>query len=226
MKRFILMVIVFCLASPLFLAAEKKKKEKAVTLKPGDIVLADFEGHPNNLGGEVGVYGDGEPNWTKAEDPHSWYLEPGNKYYKKANVHGGSQSFCLVHGQKGIMKGWASFGMDLGPDVDLSTVPKKVKSLDLSKFKYLVFWVKGTKGGERFKILFRDSHSPSYMAQVKQDPLPEGCTTKWQQVVIPLADIKENVDLKSMDHVGLEFGINIGNKKDAVFYVDDFAFVK
>lgn len=233
MKKVFLIILSVFLLLPLLSEAGKKKEAKkkvksakVISLKPGDILIADFEGHPNCLNGEVGVYGDGEPDWSKPDDPHSWYLEPHLKDYKKSNVHSGAQCFRLVNGQKGVSKRWASFGVDLGPDVDISMIPKKVKSLDISKFKYLVFWVKGEKGGEKFKVLFRDSHAPSYMPQAKINPFPKGCSTKWQQVVILLSEIKNSVDLKSMDHVGLEFGSNVGNPKLAIFYVDDFAFVK
>ncbi|MDD5066429.1 MAG: hypothetical protein PHF84_05225 [bacterium] len=234
MKKYFLFIIPVMVLSvvPLFSADIKAKPDKAkeikkeISLKPGDIMVADFEGHPNNLGGAVGVYGDGEPDWSKPAETHSWYYEPQLKDYSRKNVHSGAQSFRLVHGQKGISQQWASFGCDLGPDLDISVTPKKVKALDVSQCKSFVFWIKGAKGGEKFKVIFRDSHAPSYMPQAKTDPLPKGCTQEWQQVVIPLSGIEDRVDLRNMVHAGLEFGINTGNAKGAVFYLDDWAFVK
>lgn len=223
---FLILILVFSVSLEAKKKTTKKEGTKEISLKPGDIMVADFEGHPNNLGGQVGVYGDGEPDWNKPKDPHSWYYEPQLDDYSRKNVHGGAQSFRLVHGQKGISKQWASFGVDLGADLDISVTPKKVKVLDVSRCKYFVCWVKGTKGGEKFKVLFRDAHAPSYMPQAKIDPMPKGCEKKWTQVVIPLKDIEDRVDLEKLVHVGFEFGINVGNKQGATFYTDDWAFVK
>ncbi len=133
-----------------------------------DLVIADFEGHPNKIGGEVGVYGSLEPNWDDKASPYSWYYEPNKAGYSKNNVHGGAQSFRLVNAL-GSQKDqtWGSFSMDLGPTLDITPVPKKVNSKDVSGYKYLVFWVKGAKGDENMEILFRDSHAASYIPQAK-----------------------------------------------------------
>lgn len=189
-----------------------------------DLVVADFEVHPNKLGGEVGVYGSLEPNWDDKNTPYSWYYAPNTPGYDAKNIHGGKQSFRLVNAL-GMKKdeSWGSFSMDLGPLTDAVSVPKKVKSKDVTAYKYLTFWVKGEKGGEKMELLFRDSRAPSYMPQGKY--AIEEATTEWKEITVPLDGIsKMGVDLKSLDNIGIAFGPDAGNKPGAVVYIDDFAF--
>jgi hypothetical protein len=189
-------------------------------------VIADFESHPNNLGGEVGVYGSLEPNWDDKASPFSWYYAPSAPGYDVKNVHSGKQSFRLVNAL-GTKKAetWGSFSMDLGLTTDATTTPKKVKSLDVTKYKYLTFWLKGDKGGEKLELLFRDSHAQNYMPQAKykvQDAVPE-----WVKISVPLEEIQKlGIDLKALDNIGIAFGPDAGNKQGAIIYVDDFAFTE
>ena len=189
-----------------------------------DLIIADFEGWPNNVGGEMGVYGSLEPNWAKKETvPYSWCYTPKTPMYTEENVYQGKQSWRLVNalGAKPD-ENWGSFAMDLGPTVDLTKEPKKIDSLDVSNYKYLTFWIKGKKGGEHLEVLFRDAHAPDYMPQVKYK-VPDA-TTEWQKVVIPLSKIKNKVDLTKLDNIGIAFGPDVGNKKGAIIYMDYFVF--
>ncbi|MFH1778855.1 MAG: hypothetical protein ABH847_02360, partial [Candidatus Omnitrophota bacterium] len=44
---------------------------KQVFAEEEPLLVANFSGHPNDLGGEVGVYGSLEPNWDeKATTPY------------------------------------------------------------------------------------------------------------------------------------------------------------
>lgn len=197
---------------------------KAVTLEEGEILVSDFEGWPNNLGGEIGVYGALEPDWDQANlYPFSWVYEPIVAGYDPSNVHGGNNSFRLVNGL-GIKPKeiWGSFAMDLGPTVDLTVVPKKVESLDVSGYRYLTFWAKGEKGGEKMELLVRDAHALNYMPQVKHK-LPD-LTAGWQKIIIALEDIKGKVDLTALDNIGIAFGKDIGNMEGDTAYIDDFIF--
>lgn len=190
----------------------------------GELLIADFEGHPNNLGGDVGVYGSLEPNWEDKATAYSWYYGPSTAGYDKANVHGGTQSFRLVNalGSKKT-ETWGSFSMDLGKTIDVAPVPKKVDSKDVTAFKYLTFWVKGAQGGEKMELLFRDSHAVSYMPQAKYKV--EDITAEWKKVSIPLDDIKKmGIDLKSLDNIGIAFGPDAGNAAGSIVYIDDFSF--
>lgn len=189
------------------------------------LVVSDFEKCPNNLKGEVGVYGSLEPNWgEKATTPYSWYYERTTPGYNAKNVHSGNQSFRLVNAL-GAKKDetWGSFSSDLGRTTDLKVTPKKVESKDVTTYKYLTFWVKGEKGGEKIEVLFRDSHSDSYMPQAKY-AVPEA-TTEWARILVPLGEIQKlGVDLKALDNVGLAFGPDVGNGMGATIYIDDFVF--
>lgn len=188
------------------------------------LLVADFSGHPNNLAGDVGVYGSLEPNWGDKESPYSWYYGPRTAGYDPKNVHSGNQSFRLVNGL-GAKKDetWGSFSMDMGKTVDITNTPKKVESKDVTKYKYLTFWVKGEKGGEKMELVFRDSHAPSYMPQAKL--AVADVTTEWVKISVPLEEIqKQGVDLKALDNIGIAFGPDVENKQGAIVYIDDFAF--
>ncbi len=190
----------------------------------GDLVIADFESWPNNRGGEIGVFGALEPDWEKVnQQPVSWVYEATSLNYSPDNVHSGKKSFRLVNGV-GIKPEytWGSFSMDLGPTTDITTVPKKVESLDVSGFKYFTFWVKGGKGGEKMEFVARDAHALNYSPQVKYK-LPDAAAV-WQKISVPLNEISSKVDLKNLDNVGIAFGRDVGNLTGDIVYLDDFAF--
>lgn len=208
------------------LISELTEMEEAVVTEAeaGVVLIADFEGWPNNLGGEVGVYGSLEPNWDDiASVPYSWVYETITPTYDIKNVHGGRQSFRLVNGL-GLKpeETWGSFAMDLGPTTDLTVIPKRVESFDCSGFKYLVFWLRGEKGGERLQFLMRDAHALNYMPQVKHKL--SDATTEWQKVVIPLQQFSGKLDLAALDNIGIAFGRDVGNLKGEIVYLDDFMF--
>lgn len=188
------------------------------------VMIADFEGWPNSLGGEMGVYGSLEPDWDKMQRvPYSWVYETITPGYSSENVHDGRQSFRLVNAL-GIKpdETWGSFAMDLGPTTDLTVIPKKVESFDASNYEYLTFWLKGDKGEEKVELLIRDAHALNYMPQVKHK-LPDA-TTEWQKIVVPLDQFKVRVDLTAIDNIGLAFGPDVGNMKGDTIYVDTFMF--
>jgi len=205
---------------------EPVRQEKKSVVKEGDLLVADFEGWPNNIGGEIGVYGSLEPDWDEmATTPYSWVYEPVTPGYDTVNVHSGRQSFRLVNGL-GIKSdvSWGSFAMDMGPTLDVTTMPKKVESLDVSGYDSLVFWAKGKKGGEKLQFIARDSHALNYMPQAKYMLPP--LTTEWQKIVIPLDEIENSVDIKSLDNIGLAFGMDVGNGRGETAYLDTFLFRK
>ncbi len=186
-------------------------------------LIADFEGWPNSLGGEIGVYGSCEPDWaTMHQQPSCWIYEPVSYGYDVANVHAGKQAWRLITGtgsKPDCM--WGSFAMDLGPTTDLTVTPKRVESLDASKFSKITFWVKGAKGGEKMKFLVRDAHALSYFPQ--EIILLKDATMEWEKVTIFLKEFKK-VDLTCLDSLGIDFGTNVGNLKGDVIYLDDFCF--
>jgi hypothetical protein len=170
----------------------------------------------------MGVYGSLSPEWSKkATVPYSWVYEKKTPGYDVLNVKEGKQSFRLVHGLGADPDcSWGSFGMDLGKTIDLTVEPKKVRSVDASEYKYLVFWVKGEKGGEHADVSFRDADSISYMPQATYE-IPV-ITNEWQKVVIPLSEIEDMVDTSQLVHIGLAFGADVGNEPGDTIYIDDF----
>lgn len=200
------------------------KQAVAEQAEGNSLVIADFETFPNNLGGEVGVYGSLEPNWDDKATPYSWYYGSSTPGYDQKNVHSGVQSFRLVNAL-GTKKneGWGSFSMDLGAVTDATAVPKKVQSKNVMRYKYLTFWVKGERGGEKIEVLFRDSKSPSYMPSARYKI--KEANAEWEKKAITLEEIhKLGVDLKSLDSIGIAFGPDVGNKAGAIIYIDDFIF--
>lgn len=222
MKRSMFLVLILAALFSGYVMAEEAAAPQAPAAQ--ETIIADFEGWPNNLGGEIGVYGSLEPNWDDiATVPYSWVYEPVTPGYNPANVHSGKQSFRLVNGL-GLKPEitWGSFAMDLGPTTDLTVMPKKVESFNASGFKYITFWVKGEKGGEKMEFVGRDTHALNYMPQAKYK-LPDA-TTEWQKITIPLSEISGKVDATALDNIGLAFGKDVGNVKGEVIYLDDFAF--
>ena len=64
MKRKIgIFILLLCILSlrAMVLAAQPKQ----------NLLVADFERHPNQLGGQVGVYGAGEPDLSNKDNPSS-----------------------------------------------------------------------------------------------------------------------------------------------------------
>lgn len=194
-------------------APPKEKKEIA------QLLVADFEKWPNNLGGQMWVNGGGEPNWDSPV--HSWLYGPEISDYRPEFVHQGQLSFRLVNALDPKNLPWANFSMDLGPTVDITVEPKKIASRDVTPYRHLVFWVRGEKGGEKFEVSFRDSSQH----EVTLMPLPEGAPAAWRQVSIPLSAIARQVNLANVDVVSLNFGSSVGNPQGAVLFLDDVAFV-
>ena len=198
---------------------------------PCDIILAHFEAHPHCLYGQLGVYGDGEPCWpaivkAKFAEPYSWYYEPDKPGYDGNNVHTCWQSFRLVNATDMCMsqnKGWASFGLDLGPGTGLAVKPR-----DVSAYRQFVFWAKTeNKDGANVEVLFRDADWKHYEPQVKIAPDPSRLGNNWVIHRVELNKIKgvNELDLSKLVHVGLAFGKGVGNEPNTIIYVDDMAFI-
>ena len=187
-------------------------------------MIADFEGWPDNLGGEIGVYGSLEPDWDMKEKvPYSWVYEPIAPKYDSINVHDGNKSFRLVNGLgTKPNESWGSFAMDMGPTIDTKVIPKKVVSFDASGYKYLTFWYKGAMGGENMKVIMRDAGALNYMPQFEY--ALKGATTDWKKATIPLSAAGKRVDLKALDNIGISFGVDLGNRRGSIVYLDTFMF--
>jgi len=122
------------------------------------------------------------------------------------------------------------FWMKLGP-----VIPGSIgvsKTLDLSNYNYLSFWVKGAKGKEKFKVeLHQDRISDGRFDFGKDISsfvyvsayLPRGITNEWQKVVIPLKEFPAISDWSQILEMVFTFENRVGNTKGTV-YVDDVLF--
>ncbi len=90
---------------------------------------------------------------------------------------------------------------------------------DLSKYGIVVFWVKGEKGGEVFKVGMKDGSSFEEKLDIKTY-LPAGVTTEWQKVTVPLADFKSIYDWYNMDNFSITFHNDYGQPFTGVIYLD------
>ena len=94
---------------------------------------------------------------------------------------------------------------------------------DLSQFATMTFWVKGAKGGETFEIGLNDTISNKREDAVIVGSinryLPQGVTTEWQQVAVPLADFF-GADLTRVFSVVFNFN----EEGDGIFWIDGLRF--
>ncbi len=101
-----------------------------------------------------------------------------------------------------------------------------LNGIDVSRHNALSFWVKGEKGGERFDIGLADNRMQDleidavYAGSISAF-LPQGVTTEWQQVKIPLAGLRSDILLSRMGSLVLWFRYE---GKGAV-QIDDVSFV-
>ncbi len=100
-----------------------------------------------------------------------------------------------------------------------------LNGIDISQHNALIFWVKGEQGGERFDIGLADDR----MQELEIDAvfagpimafLPGGVTTEWQQVKVPLAGLRTDLDMTRMG--SLVFWFRYEGK--GAISVDDVAF--
>ncbi|MBN1383409.1 MAG: hypothetical protein JW983_00815 [Elusimicrobia bacterium] len=114
-----------------------------------------------------------------------------------------------------------------GVDADKRQIPftafngyyTQLKDADLTKYKYLIFYVKGDKEKgftRRFKIELKDEkHCSPYIV--------EWLTDKWQRMVIPLSVFRDITEWKKIKEIGIVFDINV-TKKVGTIYIDDIYF--
>jgi hypothetical protein len=99
--------------------------------------------------------------------------------------------------------------------------------LDTTSYQYLSFWVKGDKGGEDFAIKLSDAawivKEDSIQIGYASDYLKKGVTTEWQEVLVPLADMKDfRLDPGELGGMTLEFMSEGG----CTIYIDDVSLKK
>lgn len=187
------------------------------------VLITDFETTPGYLGGKAEIWG--------AAYPLSGSLSLFSPDFVPAYVHSGSTSFKLVNSPR-AKENWGSFSINLGSVLDAKTDPITIRSVDISHYKYFTFWIRGAKGGERFKVIFRDAHSKSYLPTLNFTPPNNVASTEWRQIDVPLYQLepfsekyeKRNLDLTQLVVVGIEFGDSTGNARGDILYIDDLVF--
>ena len=187
------------------------------------ILVTDFETTPGYLGGKPEIWG--------AAYPLSNFMTLFSPDFNPSFVHSGSSSFKLVNSPR-AKEDWGSFSINLGPILDAKTDPITIRAIDVSHYKYFTFWIRGGKGGERFKIIFRDAHSQSYLPTLNYTPPNNTVTTEWKQVDVPIHQLepysqkyeKRGLDLTQLVVVGIEFGDSTGNTRGDTLYIDDLSF--
>ncbi len=211
----------------------------AYHLKSGDKLIIDFEDQPfDGFGGAIGSYGsnfgsgitnecayNGSRSFklvfskeiTPAESEHFIDYKPSGR---RMNNMGTITSPIAI---KNI--DWAVFILNMGPIIDTSIEPVKIQSVDLSQYSYLIFWVKGKRGGEDFRIYLRDINAGTYDPQVKLKPRV-AVQARWKRVILKLKRIKSKVDLTNIVQIGIGYGKEDGNKRGNIIYVDNFILVK
>ncbi len=94
---------------------------------------------------------------------------------------------------------------------------------DLSRFSAISFWIKGAKGGEAFEIGVNDTISnkreDAVLAGSIYRYLPQGITTEWQQVIVPLEDFFGS-DLSRIYSIVFNFN----EEGDGTFWIDQLRF--
>ena len=101
-----------------------------------------------------------------------------------------------------------------------------LNGINVAPYNALTFWVRGEQGGERFDIGLADERMQRleidavYVGTVKAF-LPQGVTTDWQLVRVPLASLRSELDLTRMGSLVLWFRY----EGSGAIQVDDVQFV-
>lgn len=188
-------ILILLLAAPLAL-------DGATPPPAGQIVWHFDDGIVNDLGGKYNVF-KREPSWARTYlDPQATRARRGHSL--RVTAHRDAKGFCGV---------W----LDFHPG---SEAPRQF--LNASSFRYLSFWAKGEKGGEDFEISLTDEgtmDNDERPARRLRDYLPEGLSTRWRQIVIPLSDF-HGIDSSRLVRMTLKL-THRGNSR---FHLDDIGF--
>jgi hypothetical protein len=156
----------------------------------------------NTLGGGYNVFSR-SPSWARTYLDPNVHL-PDTHHALRVTAHRAGDGFCGV---------WFDF-------YPAQAAPRRY--FDARGFRYLTFWIKGAKSGWDFNLKLVDAtgeRNEDALATRRLDAyLPQGITTAWQKVSIPLADFPE-IDPGSLARFVLMFN----TPGDYQFYLDDVA---
>jgi hypothetical protein len=99
------------------------------------------------------------------------------------------------------------------------------KYFDAAPYAYLSFWVKGEQGGEKFSVKIADKRlieieDSAHTGSITKY-LPEGVTQEWQEVLVPLNQLR-NVDKNKLGGITFDFE----SPGDYSIYIDDIVLKK
>jgi len=124
--------------------------------------------------------------------------------------HSGAYGLQLTYAMSGEGNGGWGIHWDNAP----------TKNFNASGFSVLVFWVKGTSGGEAFQIGLKDTSEREI--KVESEPLVLVSASEWREVRVPLSHFMDNdVNIASLRNVNFGFNRNHGS---GVICVDDIVF--
>lgn len=85
----------------------------------------------------------------------------------------------------------------------------------------VVFYARGTRGGERLGFAMKDRDNVLAFAKGKIFPFPDGLTTEWQRAEVPLSAVLREFNAKHVVSFRFEFGTNVQNRAGDAILVKD-----
>lgn len=139
-----------------------------------ELMIDNFDKPTNELGGRAAVYQKAPSRALSLQTPSEYYGPGGKSLMLKYDKQGEGGPYGSG--------GWCGY---------YTLVKKGANYLDATGYKAITFYVKGSKGGENFKIGVADRHWDRVGDSVKSEDigkyLPEGkITTEWQKATVPL----------------------------------------
>lgn len=170
--------------------------------------VADFERHPNDLGGGVGAYGAAAA--LDGGAPISNYYTPKTPGYDPSNVRSGRASFRVAWRDDRDER-WASCGIGLRPE----TGP----AFDARGHRALVLWVRGA-AGTRFDLVLKEAGAPEGKGEARFVPFPGGLPGGgWVRAEVPLAQVAGSVDLRRLGSVVVDVTPSVA--RPGFLFLDD-----
>ena len=119
-------------------------------------------------------------------------------------VHSGVYGLRLTYNMQG--KGNGGWGVHWAN-------PATTTHFDASRFRNLIFWVRGASGGESFQVAMKDTNAKSDLSELV-------VTVDWSMVSIPLDEF-QGVNISSLENVNFSFNQSHGSGS---ICLDDIAF--
>jgi hypothetical protein len=193
-------------------AQEEQKTPGQGTVPPELMIDNNDDPSKNTLGGRHSTYirAPSRSAYSKADEYGK--VGPGLKITYDLKNEGGPQGDGGFCGFYSIMK--------RGPEY-----------LNATPYKYLVFWVKGEKGDEKFKIGVADKMQEQMDDSVKGQEvgayLPaKRITTEWQQAVIPLDEWFVDWNMIAAISICFEHDVFDNGAGSGMVYIDEFMLTK